>query len=133
MATITGNEGSVTWISAHGGTTQENILYAFDVSFANTVTEVTGYAQTKVRSHRGGLIDISGSCIGSLDSGAAPDVDSAAAGGATIVLLAQTGNSWTFTGLISNFRFANNKRDNSMVVTYEFVGGDADVLTEAWT
>ena len=135
MTAITGNDGSIsTWPAAHGGATTAGQLNLWRMRLTNTVVEVTGFTgQTVLRRNRGGLLSLEGSASGISDTAGTPGMTAIAAAGASMVLAAQSGNTFTFTGLISGFAFESNKRDNTAQITFDFVGGDANDFAEAWT
>ena len=134
MTTIVGNDGGTTWPTTHGGTGQSNIFYMWRLDIANTVTEVTGFGNANLRSNRGGLLSVSGSVTGSMDSATAskPAAGSIVAGGSAMTFTASASKSWSLTALISNISPEVNKRDNTAVITYDIVAGDTDTLSEAW-
>ena len=130
MTSIIGHDGSVI-LGTHG---TDALVRTWRLDFAKTVVEVTGFGDVNLRRNRGGNLAISGSCVASMDDGAAgaPNPDGIVAGGESSTFLASTGNSYAFTALMSNVRIESDKNGQA-VATYDVVNGDSDTLTEAWT
>ena len=137
MTTIVGNDGDISgWPAAHGDATQAGLLYMFRLTFEQRSVETTGFTNSNVRTHRGGLLVVSGSAVGSMDNTAttsAPGVTSIAAAGAEATFVVTSGNTYAFDILLSNITVESNKRSDEASVNFDFVMGDDDTsLVETW-
>ena len=131
MASVIGNDGSVTMpAGVHGG-----ILNNWRSAFTSVVSETTGFGDSVKRRNRLGMLGIEGSVSGIAQAGvsnAAPGVGDLVSAGSALVLLALTGCSYTFDAAFSGITHNVAKLGDSGLV-FDFVGGDADALTIAWT
>ena len=136
--TITGNDGSITCPTAHGTTGQSALIYMWRLSFENTIVNTTGFGNTVAETNRGGLLDVSGSAVGMMDdaSASSPGVDNMVVGGSAYVFTVDTSTTidrtYSFTAVVSSITIESNKRSNDATVTYDFIMGDTDALTESW-
>lgn len=134
MTAIVGNDGNFSGIASGAG-----LLNRWRATFAAVISEVTPFGATKLRGHRAGLIDITGSASGSLQKDVAssqPDIIPTATTGpfrveSTLVLTVATGCTLTFLAIMSSIAFDVNKVGDALV-TFDFMSGDTDVLTEVW-
>lgn len=128
MVAIVGYEGNVTLPSGGG------VLDVWSARITRVTSETTAFGHTIHRTNRAGLKDITGTASGKAGDavGDAPDIQTLPAdGGASMTLTVQAGNTIAFVGLISGIGFDVDKEGDS-VVTYDFVTGDGDTLTEVW-
>ena len=125
MARIVGNEGSVT-CSAHNITAN-----AWSMSLSRVVSDVTAFGDAS-SEFRGGVPTYTGSLSGFLADDADPNMGSGefpTGAEATIVLIAQSGNQWAGTGVISGASVSSSKTgDTTISLDFSFTG----TVTETW-
>lgn len=140
MATITGNDGSLTQ-TLYAGVE----IRSWQANAEYVVSEVTGFAAVRNRRHRRGLPMLRGTLTGTTTRDVAasrpgvgatggPTGEDTDPGGSVLVLTASstaTACTWTNTVLRSNIGLGADKVGDAGV-SYEFVSGDADDLAEAW-
>ena len=98
MAGISGINGNITFASAIGG-----VLKAWTANFTRANTDITGFGNA-TRNRATGIIDVTGSMTGSMDSALAPTLAfSGNTAAATLTLTAETGNTLAFPVLIDSF------------------------------
>jgi hypothetical protein len=125
MARIIGNEGSVT-CSAHNITAN-----AWSMSLSRVVSDVTAFGDAS-SEFRGGVPTYTGSLSGFLSDSADPNIGSGefpTGAEASIVLIAQSGNQWAGTGIISGASVSSSKTgDTTISLDFSFTG----TVTETW-
>lgn len=128
MPGIIGADGNITMVSGHGG-----ILRTWTATVEKTVSEVTPFSNTTMRSHRVGLILVRGSASGVPDDSATgdPGAGAIAEGGGVITLTFATARSWSFTAAITGITGSSDKSADA-AITFDFISGDADTFTESW-
>ena len=125
MARIVGNEGSVS-VATYGITAN-----AWSMSISRVVNDVTAFddASAKVR---GGLPTYSGSVSGFMDDSDDPNlVETFFETGdvAVITLIAQTGNQWSGSAVISGVSISSSKTgDATISLDFTYNGG----VSETW-
>ena len=131
MTAILGSDGSVTLDAAHNGT----LLNSFTFTASTVTTNVTQFSDSNLQRFRGGLQLLAGSATGTPDdtTGAGPGANAGAVAGATTTFLLATAKSWAFTALLSNVTASSDTIGGAASVTFDFINGDSDTLTETWT
>ena len=137
MTAITGNDGNFT--STANDLSGITLVNRFRATFTPVVSEVTAFSATKLRAHKGGLVDITGSASGlpakDVANSQVDIIPSASTGpfrvDSTLVLQVATSCTYTFEALVSEVSFDVNKTGDSLV-SWNFTTGDTDALTEAW-
>ena len=98
MAGISGVNGNITFGSAIGG-----IIKSWTANFTRATTDITGFGNT-TRNRAVGIIDVTGSMTGSMDSALAPTLAfSGNTAAAAITLTAESGNTLVFNAIIDSF------------------------------
>jgi hypothetical protein len=125
MARIVGNEGSVTF-GTHNLTAN-----AWSMSVSRVVNDVTAYGDNS-SNFRGGIPTYTGSVSGFMDDSSAPALGYAnfqTGDTVSVVLTAQTGNTWTGTAVVSGVSIGTSKTgDATISFDFSFTGD----VTEAW-
>ena len=125
MARIIGNEGSVT-VAGHGITAN-----AWSLSISRNVSDVTAFGDAAM-SYRGGIAAYTGSVSGFMDDGGDPNLGSAeftSGSEGTITLIAQSGNQYTGTAVITGASISTTKTgDATISLDFTYTG----VVTETW-
>tara|TARA_R110002051_G_scaffold280498_1_gene342108 strand:+ start:171 stop:551 length:381 start_codon:yes stop_codon:yes gene_type:complete len=125
MARIIGNEGSVT-VATYGITAN-----AWSMSISRVVNDVTAFgdASTKVR---GGIPTYTGSVSGFMADDTAPNLAETyfeTGDVAVITLIAQTGNQWSGSAVISGVSISSSKTgDATISLDFTYDGG----VSETW-
>lgn len=98
MAGISGVNGNIAIANAIGG-----IIKSWTANFTRASTDITGFTNA-TRNRAIGIIDVTGSMTGSLDSGTSPTVAfSGNTAAADITLTAEGGNTLLFKAIIDSF------------------------------
>jgi hypothetical protein len=98
MAGISGVNGNITFGSAIGG-----VIKSWTANFTRTNTDITGFGNA-TRNRATGIIDVTGSMTGSMDSTLAPTLAfSGNTAAATLTLTAETGNTLAFPVIVDSF------------------------------
>jgi len=125
MSRIVGNEGSVT-CSGHSITAN-----AWSMSMSRVVSDVTAFGDA-TSAFIGGLPTYTGSLSGFMDSGSSPNLGSGeflTGTEVTITLIAQTGNQYAGTGVVSGASMSTTKTGEATVsIDFSFTG----TVTETW-
>ena len=125
MARIVGNEGSVT-VATYGITAN-----AWSMSVSRVVSDVTAFgdASTKVR---GGIPTYTGSVSGFMADDSAPNHAETffeTGDQAVITLIAQSGNQWSGSAVISGVSVSSSKTgDATISLDFTYDGG----VSESW-
>jgi len=125
MARIVGNEGSVT-VATYGITAN-----AWSMSISRVVNDVTAFgdASTKVR---GGIPTYTGSVSGFMADDSAPNLIETyfeTGDQVVITLIAQTGNQWSGSAVISGVSVGSSKTgDATISFDFTYDGG----VSESW-
>ena len=133
MARIVGNEGSVTVSANSGGATATHSITAsaWSMTISRVINDVTAFGDVAT-TVVGGIPTYTGSISGFLADDADPSVDPdnfSTGTKCTIVLLAQSGNSFTGDAIISGFSFGSSKTgDMTVSMDFTITGG----TTTAW-
>lgn len=126
---VSGFNGAVTMVG-HGGSP-----FAFAFSVVQRKKDVGRYGGSRFNKKRGGILDVSGSISVFLQHGAsttsvAVGISTLDKDGAALVLTAETGCTWTGTGIL-DFNTTHRFDDPAVEGTYPFDGtGD---WVEAWS
>jgi len=97
MAGISGVNGNIAIANAIGG-----IIKSWTANFTRASTDITGFGNA-TRNRAVGIIDVTGSMTGSLDSGTSPTVAfTGNTAAANITLTAETGNTLVFKAIIDS-------------------------------
>ena len=141
MTAVIGNDGNFT--STANDLSGITLVNRFRVSFTPVVSEVTGFSASRIRAHKGGLVDITGSASGAPAKDVANsqvDIIPTATTGpfrvdSTLVLQVAASCTYTFEALVSEVSFDVNKTGDSLV-SWNFTTGDAATdgaaLAEVW-
>ncbi|NQX03160.1 hypothetical protein HQ447_21080 [bacterium] len=98
MAGISGLNGNIAISGAIGG-----IIKSWTANFTRATTDITGFTNA-TRNRAIGIIDVTGSMTGSLDSATSPTVAfTGNTAAADITLTAETGNTLVFKAIIDSF------------------------------
>ena len=98
MAGISGVNGNIAIANAIGG-----IIKSWTANFTRASTDITGFTNA-TRNRAIGIIDVTGSMTGSLDSGTSPTVAfSGNTAAADITLTAEGGNTLLFKAILDSF------------------------------
>ena len=98
MAGISGVNGNIAIANAIGG-----IIKSWTANFTRSSTDITGFTNA-TRNRAIGIIDVTGSMTGSLDSGTSPTVAfSGNTAAADITLTAEGGNTLLFKAILDSF------------------------------
>jgi hypothetical protein len=123
---VSGFNGSVS-LTGHGGD-----AHAFTFGVTQAKKNTSRYGGTRWSKNRGGVLSVAGSITVFLTmaaSGTAPAVATLEKDGTAMVLTAETGCTWTGSGII-DFSTNHSFGDPAIEGTYNFEGtGD---WTEAW-
>ena len=125
MARIVGNEGSVT-VATYGITAN-----AWSMSVSRVVSDVTAFgdASTKVR---GGIPTYTGSVSGFMADDSSPNLAETyfeTGDQAVITLIAQSGNQWSGSAVISGVSVSSSKTgDATISLDFTYDGG----VSESW-
>jgi len=138
MTAIIGAEGLITGTTA-GGIANGSVINGWTATVSHVVSEVTPQGTTIARRFRQGLFTVAGSVTGVPDDGGTSDPEAftaQAAGNGTLILLAQSGNSWTLTlAVISGVTLSSDKSGDA-AISFDFIHGDPVSVndpSEAWT
>jgi len=97
MAGISGVNGNIAIANAIGG-----IIKSWTANFTRPSTDITGFGNA-TRNRAVGIIDVTGSMTGSLDSGTSPTVAfTGNTAAADITLTAEAGNTLVFKAIIDS-------------------------------
>ena len=125
MARIVGNEGSVT-CSGHNITAN-----AWSMSLSRVVSDVTAFGDA-TSAFRGGIPTYTGSLSGFMADDTDPNIGSGefpTGAEVAIVLIAQSGNQWSGTAVISGASVSSAKTgDATISLDFSFTG----TVTELW-
>ncbi len=123
MARIVGSTGSAS-IGTHGITAN-----AWSMSVSRVINDVTAFddASTAVR---GGIATFTGSLSGFMDDGSAPVASTLAVDGVAVTLIADSGNQWSGTAVISNVSVGTSMTGDA-TISFDFTFSGA--VTEAWS
>ena len=125
MARIVGNEGQVS-VATYGITAN-----AWSMSISRVVNDVTAFGDASTK-HRGGIPTYSGSVSGFMDDSDDPNlVETFFETGdvAVITLIAQTGNQWSGSAVISGASVSSSKTgDATISLDFTYDGG----VSETW-
>ena len=98
MAGISGVNGNITFTSALGGN-----IKSWTANFTRAAVDITAF-QGATRNRAVGIIDVTGSMTGSMDSTLAPTLAfTGNTAAVTLTLTAETGNTLAFPVLIDSF------------------------------
>lgn len=98
MAGMSGVNGNIAITNALGG-----IIKSWTANFTRVSTDITGFTNA-TRNRAIGIIDVTGSMTGSLDSATSPTVAfSGNTAAAAITLTAEGGNTLVFNAIIDSF------------------------------
>ena len=98
MAGISGVNGNITFSSATGG-----VIKSWTANFTRAGVDITGFGNA-TRNRAIGIIDVTGSMTGSMDSALAPTLAfSGNTAAATLTLTAETGNTLAFPVIVDSF------------------------------
>ena len=98
MAGISGINGDITFSGAKGG-----VLKSWTANFTRAGVDITGFGNA-TRNRAIGIIDVTGSMTGSMDSTLAPTLAfSGNTAAATLTLTAETGNTLAFAVIVDSF------------------------------
>jgi hypothetical protein len=131
---ISGVTGSVTLPTGHNAR-----IRAWSATLSQSVNDATGFSQARWATNLGGIASLSGSASGYLEFDAttttpgivdtgAPAMDVTTAAG-SMILVAGTGCSLTFSGIISSISLGQSV-DGVGTVAFSFVSSGA--ITETW-
>jgi len=129
---ISGVTGSVTLPTGHSGR-----IRAWSATLSQSVNDATGFSQARWAVNLGGIASLSGSASGYLEYDAASTAPALAIStnpgptvlGASMNLVAGTGCSFSFTGVISSISVGQSV-DGVGTVAFSFVSSGA--VTETW-
>lgn len=133
MSRIVGNEGSVTVSANTGGVSATHSITAnaWSMTISRVINDVTAFGDVAT-TVRGGVPTYTGSISGFLADDADPSIDPdnfSTGTTCSIVLLSQTGNTFSGDGVISGFSFGSSKTgDMSVSMDFTLSGG----TTTAW-
>lgn len=133
MAAITGVTGSVSFTGL-GAPADANLrMTRWTANIRRDIHETSNWVDaTNAKTKVGGMYDLAGSAEGFLDSGFnlvagdASGFEAEDAAAAAIVLTASTLRTFTFTGLISNYRVTSEK-NGVVTVAFDFESSGAVV------
>ena len=98
MAGISGVNGNITFSGAIGG-----VIKSWTANFTRAGVDITGFGNA-TRNRAIGIIDVTGSMTGSMDSSLAPTLAfSGNTAAATLTLTAETGNTLAFPVIVDSF------------------------------
>ena len=98
MAGISGVNGNITFANATGG-----VIKSWTANFTRAGVDITGFGNA-TRNRAIGIIDVTGSMTGSMDSTLAPTLAfSGNSVAATLTLTAETGNTLAFAVIVDSF------------------------------
>ena len=98
MAGISGVNGNITFGSAIGG-----VIKSWTANFTRAGVDITGFGNV-TRNRTIGIIDVTGSMTGSMDSTLAPTLAfTGNTAAATLTLTAETGNTLLFPVIVDSF------------------------------
>ena len=98
MAGISGVNGNITFSGAIGG-----VIKSWTANFTRAGVDITGFGNA-TRNRAIGIIDVTGSMTGSMDSALAPTLAfSGNTAAAAITLTAEAGNTLVFNAIIDSF------------------------------
>lgn len=126
MAYTSGVGGAVTLPSGAGG--QTGLIRTWNATIAQEIIDATTFSDSgNMRTKIGGMYDLKGTCEAIFDGSAVPAlgtlVTADSAGTSGFVLLLSSGESYDFTGIISNIGISIEKTGQAIVtMTFESDG-----------